>query len=331
MSPAGNGLAARVTTWICTESPGASVPSAQVYVTLSADVQAALSADTNVSPAGSVSVMVTSVASMGVVLVAVTVYGTWAPGTIPVTLDTLEIATWGCSGTVTVELHSGAPGPSTGQFDPGAVTDAVFGTAPPASSASAGNGLAARVTTLMTTVAPTARSPRSQVRVTESADVQPRLSVDTRVRPAGRMSTSVTPGTGTGSVLVTVSWNGTWAPGTMAVAVVVFATATWGWSGVATVELHAAAGGLAPAGQFELGELTVAVFGTVPSGAVPGNGSAATVTTPTVAVPPAATVPSAQTIVTRSPDEHPADDTNVSPAGSVSVMTTFVAAAADVF
>jgi hypothetical protein len=68
---AGNGFAAWTTMLTVTGLPAPIVANVQVIVTPSAESQAVLSLDTNVSPGGSVSVTVTPVAAVGVSLATV--------------------------------------------------------------------------------------------------------------------------------------------------------------------------------------------------------------------------------------------------------------------
>src|SRR5262245_41398733 len=108
----------------------------------------------------------------------------------------------GWSGITTVEEHCGSGGVAPGgPFVPGDVTDAVFGTLPPAVTSSGGNGSAAWVTTAIVTVAPAAVVATAHVIVTPSADVH--VSDRRKLRPAGRTSVTVTPVAATGVELVT--------------------------------------------------------------------------------------------------------------------------------
>src|SRR5262245_40964728 len=107
-------------------------------------------------------------------------------------------------GTTTVELHPGPPEPGVGQFDPGTVTEAVLSTRPSASTAVAGKGSAASVTTEIVTVPPTAIVPRLHVMLTPPGGPQTAGVDETKVSPAGRVSDTVTFASGTGPVLVTV-------------------------------------------------------------------------------------------------------------------------------
>jgi hypothetical protein len=132
-----------------------------------------------------------------------------------------------------------------------------------------------------------------------------------------------TPGATTGPGLVTVNANGTVAPGTICAAVDDFTTDTCGCTGTTAVESHP---GEVRSGQFVPGEVTRAVLATDPDGstAVAGNGFAACVITVTETAP-GATSPSPHSTVVPSADAQrrslPAG-TNVSPAGSTSVITT---------
>src|SRR5215471_1937168 len=206
----------------------------------------------------------------------------------------LVTVSWGCSGRVMVESQ---PAWASGQLLPGAVTVAVLGSAPVGSRAVAGNGSAAWVSACTITVAPGPTSPTAQVTVTPSADVQPSAD-DTNVSPAGKVSVTTTPCAATGVALTIENAKGTTAPGMIWAAGVNLVIDSWGWSGTSAVAEQS--GSLAPAGQFEPGEATEAVLGTVPSGVtiVAGNGSAATATTRTVTDAPAATSPSAQVTTT---------------------------------
>jgi hypothetical protein len=91
----------------------------------------------------------------------------------------------------------------------------------------------------------------------------------------------------------------------------------------------------APGGQFDSGEVTVAVFATVPSGLMSsgGNGCGATTTTSTVTDPPAGMSFRSHSTVTASTDAQPtlSADTKRTPAGSVSVTFTSVAVDTPVF
>src|SRR5262245_26497445 len=112
------------------------------------------------------------------------------------------------------------------------------------------------------------------------------------------------------------------APGGMRSAVVALVIWSCGWTGRVAVESQP---GVVGSGQLLPGEVTLAVLASDPVGsmAVAGNGSAAWVTMLTVSVAFAAMSPSAQVTVTPSADVQPSgEDTNVSPAGSVSVTTT---------
>src|SRR5262245_4792822 len=235
------------------------------------------------------------------------------------TVVVLVTVSWGCSGRVMVASQ---PAWASGQLVPGAVTVAVLGSAPVGSRSVAGNGSAARVSACTITVAPGPTSPTAQVTVTPSADAQPSTD-DTNVSPAGRWSVTTTPCAAAGVALTIENAKGTTAPGMICGAGVNLVMVSCGWSGTSAVAEQS--GSVPPAGQFEPGEPTEAVLGTVPSGVtiVAGNGSAATATTRTVTEALAARSPSAHVITTPSADVQPSgDETKVSPSGSVSVTTT---------
>src|SRR5262245_8225473 len=204
MAVPGKGSAATVTTPTVTVSPAATVPSAQTIVTPSPDEQPV--DDTNVSPAGNVSVTTTLVAAAAEALVTVKVKGTWPPGSICAAVVVFPIVSWGCRGTDSVEEQSTPPEPSFGQLVPGEVTDAVLDTVPSAATSAAGKGLAATVTTFTATVAFAATVPSSQVMVRPSAEPTHTLGeADTNVSPAGSVSEIETDVAGAGVVLATVN------------------------------------------------------------------------------------------------------------------------------
>ena len=141
---------------------------------------------------------------------------------------------------------------------------------------------------------------------------------------------------------------GTSPPGANSVEVEVFVIAIVGGTGSRTVDSQSSAvacthrrigrqRGLHPSGsgsQLVLGDVTVAVFGTMPSGsmALSGNGSAASVTMSNVMSSPAASDGVEQVTTWAASAVQPlGGETNVRPTGSGSVTTTSVAGAADTF
>ena len=310
--PAADGVTTIVTV---TEPPFATVPNEHTTVAVPLHEPADDDADTNDTPAGSVSLTCTAAAASGPPLVTVNVYVRFDPATTGSGASPFTIATSACgvAGTgftvvVVVELLLADTGSSV-EDD----TVAVLLNEPAADG----------VTTIVTvTEPPFATVPNEHTTVAVPLHEPADDDADTNDTPAGSVSLTCTAAAASGPPLLTVNVYVRFDPATTGSGASPFTIATsacgvagTGFTVVVVVELL-----LADTGS-SVEDDTVAVLLNEPA-------ADGVTTIVTVTEPPFATVPNEHTTVA-VPLHEPADDdadTNDTPAGSVSLTCTAAAA-----
>ena len=193
--PTGRSAGTPATIVTCAEAPDAIVPSAQETVPPASEQAPWLGvADTKVRPGGSGSSSVTPVAADGPPLETTSVQVTVPPAiAVPPVFSRVRSAagpTVVLAESLSFELSVSAWSPDTTAVLVRVCSASANGTATTRSNVS---------------LAPVARSPTSQVTISPAAEHSPAGSEETRLVPAGSVSTARTPVASEGPLLVTVS------------------------------------------------------------------------------------------------------------------------------